>query len=167
MAEFLARHQVDITASLPCYTRENVDSQRGRGVFDKSIEALRLLNRIGYGVNPQLPLNLVFNPQGPSLPPPQEALETDYKRRLREDFGIVFDYEHADQPVCGIPDSDLKARRLSEAVDGSLQSGNSGAGDVPGTGERGVEWKTVRLRLQPDAGDAGAGGRDHLDYRLI
>jgi radical SAM/Cys-rich protein len=89
---FLARHEVEISASLPCYTRENVDLQRGRGVFDKSIEALRLLNKIGYGIDPRLTLNLVFNPTGPSLPPPQEALEADYKRRLQEDFGIVFDH---------------------------------------------------------------------------
>jgi len=90
LPEFLARNQVEITASLPCYTRENVDTQRGRGVFDKSIQALQALNGIGYGLTTDLPLNLVYNPLGPSLPSPQLALEADYKRRLLEDFGIRF-----------------------------------------------------------------------------
>lgn len=87
---FLARNRVEVTASLPCYTRDNVDAQRGRGVFDKSIEALQLLNRLGYGIDPALALNLVYNPLGACLPPPQDALETDYKRHLQEDFGIRF-----------------------------------------------------------------------------
>lgn len=90
LADFLACHEVEVTASLPCYTRENVDKQRGHDVFDKSIRALRLLNRIGYGSDPELTLNLVYNPLGPFLPAPQPALERDYKRRLYEDFGIVF-----------------------------------------------------------------------------
>ncbi len=90
LASFLAEQTVEITASLPCYTRENVDQQRGRGVFDKSIQALQLLNGLGYGIDPRLPLNLIYNPLGASLPPPQEALETDYKRHLAEDFGIRF-----------------------------------------------------------------------------
>lgn len=87
---FLARNRVEITASLPCYTRENVDAQRGRGVFEKSIEALRLLNRLGYALDPELTLNLVYNPLGASLPPAQDALEADYKRQLQENFGIRF-----------------------------------------------------------------------------
>jgi radical SAM/Cys-rich protein len=91
MAKFLARHEVEITASLPCYTRQNVDGQRGRGVFDRSIRALQMLNELGYGMpDSHLQLNLVFNPGGASLPPPQDALERDYKSRLREDFGIEF-----------------------------------------------------------------------------
>jgi radical SAM/Cys-rich protein len=90
LAEFLAGHQVEITASLPCYTAANVDKQRGRGVFEKSIRALQLLNGLGYGLKPELTLNLVYNPLGPSLPPPQEALEADYKRHLRNEFGIEF-----------------------------------------------------------------------------
>jgi radical SAM/Cys-rich protein len=87
---FLARNQVEVTASLPCYTRDNVDEQRGRGVFDKSIQVLQLLNRLGYGIEPALPLNLVYNPLGAFLPPSQSALEADYKRHLQEDFGIQF-----------------------------------------------------------------------------
>ncbi len=91
LPEFLAEHQVEIIASLPCYTAENVDKQRGRGVFDKSIRALRFLNRLGYGLpDSPLVLNLVYNPLGPSLPPPQDRLEADYKQQLRDHFGIEF-----------------------------------------------------------------------------
>lgn len=91
LAEFLAGNKVEITASLPCYTAENVDQQRGRGVFDKSVRALQLLNAFGYGkAGSGLVLNLVYNPLGASLPPPQEKLETDYKKQLRERFGIEF-----------------------------------------------------------------------------
>ncbi len=90
-AEFLARHEVRIVASLPCYTRENVDAQRGRGVFGASIEALSRLNRLGYGQpGSPLGLDLIYNPQGPSLPPPQAELEARYRSELRELFGIEF-----------------------------------------------------------------------------
>ena len=91
LADFLRAYQVDITASLPCYTAENADKQRGRGVFDRSIRALQLLNQFGYGQpGSSLHLDLVFNPGGASLPPPQGALEAEYKTRLRTDFGIEF-----------------------------------------------------------------------------
>jgi radical SAM/Cys-rich protein len=91
LAAFLAQHAVDIVASLPCYLEENVDRQRGRGVFDKSIAALRRLNALGYGAEGSgLDLALVYNPQGPSLPPPQCALEADYKRHLADIYGIRF-----------------------------------------------------------------------------
>lgn len=91
LPEFLAAQKVEIIASLPCYSEENVDRQRGRGVFDRSIRALRTLNRIGYGLpGSELRLNLVFNPGGPSLPPPQEALELEYKSHLGQQFGIEF-----------------------------------------------------------------------------
>jgi len=91
LPEFLAEQQVEIIASLPCYTAENVDKQRGRGVFDKSIGALQLLNQIGYGMpDSSLALNLVYNPLGASLPPPQDRLEADYKKQLRDHFGIEF-----------------------------------------------------------------------------
>ena len=88
--QFLADHQVEIVASLPCYLQDNVDWQRGRGSYDKSIEGLLKLNEVGYGHDPNLPLNLVYNPNGPSLPPPQEALADDYHRELHERFGLVF-----------------------------------------------------------------------------
>jgi radical SAM/Cys-rich protein len=87
---FLADNEVEITASLPCYTEELVDRQRGQGVYEKSIRALRRLNALGYGKS-FLKLNLVYNPQGATLPPAQEQLEADYKRILGEKFGVVFD----------------------------------------------------------------------------
>ena len=90
-AQFLADHNVEVVASLPCYAQKNVDHQRGKGVFEKSIEALRLLNQLGYGEsNGTLKLNLVYNPVGAHLPPAQSPLEADYKQRLWDDFGIVF-----------------------------------------------------------------------------
>jgi len=91
LAAFLAEHQVEITASMPCYSAENVDKQRGDGVFDRSIAGLQALNALGYGQpGSGLVLNLVYNPQGAVLPPPQAALEDDYKRELKQHFGIVF-----------------------------------------------------------------------------
>ncbi len=91
LAEFLAAHRVEVVASLPCYLEENVDGQRGSGVFKTSIRALRRLNRLGYGDGGAgLALNLVYNPSGPTLPPPQETLESDYKRVLEEYYGVRF-----------------------------------------------------------------------------
>jgi radical SAM/Cys-rich protein len=91
LAAFLATQGVEIVASLPCYLEENVDRQRGSGVFERSTAALRRLNALGYGVEGSgLDLALVYNPQGPSLPPPQCALEADYKRHLAETYGIRF-----------------------------------------------------------------------------
>lgn len=91
LAEYLAAQQVQVVASLPCYCRANVDKQRGHGVFDLSIRALQRLNDLGYGVpGSGLELDLVFNPQGASLPPPQAALEAEYKQHMAEDFGIRF-----------------------------------------------------------------------------
>lgn len=92
LAAFLAAHAVEVVASMPCYSVENVDRQRGEGVFDLSIAGLRRLNALGYGDETSgLVLNLVYNPQGASLPPPQVALEADYKRELGAHFGIRFD----------------------------------------------------------------------------
>src|SRR6266513_5280418 len=90
LGEFLARRKVEIIASMPCYTPENVNAQRGEGVFDGSIAALQSLNSLGYGTDPELPLHLVYNPVGAFLPGPQAELETDYKRELKKHFGIVF-----------------------------------------------------------------------------
>lgn len=91
LAEFLASQQVEIVASLPCYSLDNVDKQRGKGTFDKSVAALQQLNILGYGqLDSGLTLNLVFNPQGATLPPDQAALQADYQRELFDHFGIVF-----------------------------------------------------------------------------
>lgn len=88
LAEFLAENDVEIMASLPCYLEDNVDRQRGKGVFERSIRALKRLNELGYGS--ARPLTLVYNPQGPTLPPDQQALEVDYRRMLGAQYGIVF-----------------------------------------------------------------------------
>jgi radical SAM/Cys-rich protein len=101
LGEFLAMNNVEIIASMPCYTAENVNAQRGEGVFEDSIAALRLLNSLGYGIKPQLPLHLVYNPVGAFLPPSQGDLELDYKRELKKHFGIVFNrlYALANLPI--------------------------------------------------------------------
>jgi radical SAM/Cys-rich protein len=92
LPEWFARQGVVLYCSLPCYLEDNVDAQRGRGVYDRSIAALRRLNAVGFGVAGRgLELNLVYNPLGPSLPPPQAALEADYQRELRARFGVEFD----------------------------------------------------------------------------
>lgn len=91
LPSFMALNEVEITASLPCYTEQNVNKQRGHGVFEMSVRALRLLNSLGYGMpGSGLVLNLVYNPVGAFLPGAQQSLEDDYRRRLREDFGIEF-----------------------------------------------------------------------------
>ena len=102
LAEFLAGQRVEVVASLPCYLEENVERQRGKGVFEKSLRALRRLNALGYGSDGSgLELNLVYNPQGPTLPPAQAELESDYRRVLRERHGIVFTrlYTLANMPI--------------------------------------------------------------------
>ncbi len=102
MAAFLAGHRVEVVASLPCYLEENVDRQRGKGVFEASLRGLRQLNALGYGrADSGLSLNLVYNPQGASLPPPQVALESAYKKHLGENFGIVFNqlFTLANMPI--------------------------------------------------------------------
>lgn len=102
LAEFLAENHVEVVASLPCYSLENVDKQRGEGVFDKSIAALQKLNALGYGgADSKLRLNLVYNPQGATLPPNQQALEINFKRELHNHFGIEFNnlYALANMPI--------------------------------------------------------------------
>lgn len=102
LPEFLAAMQVEVVASLPCYLQENVEKQRGRGVYDKSIQAIRRLNDLGYGRERSgLVLNLVYNPVGAHLPPPQPQLEADYKRELGTRFGIHFNqlYTLTNMPI--------------------------------------------------------------------
>ena len=90
LADFLLVHRVKIVASMPCYELKNVDAQRGNGVFNSSVHALQLLNRLGYGRTADLPLDLVYNPNGDFLPPDQTELEADYKRELKKRFDIDF-----------------------------------------------------------------------------
>ena len=102
LAEFLAAHRVEVIASLPCYLEDNVDRQRGKGVFSASIVALKKLNALGYGrADTGLALSLVYNPQGPTLPPPQGALEDAYRSHLRREYGIEFNrlYTLANMPI--------------------------------------------------------------------
>ncbi len=102
LAEFLAAQRVEVVASLPCYSAANVDSQRGAGVFEKSIRALQKLNALGYGHDGSgLALNLVYNPQGANLPPAQARLEADYQRELSEQFGVRFNtlFALANMPI--------------------------------------------------------------------
>src|SRR6266446_1363617 len=101
LGEFLATNKVEIIASMPCYSAENVNAQRGEGVFEGSIIALQLLNSSGYGIDPDLPLHLIYNPVGAFLPPSQAELEADFKRELKEHFGIVFNklYALANLPI--------------------------------------------------------------------
>jgi len=102
LADFLAEQGVEVVASLPCYSQDNVDQQRGQGVFEKSIRALQKLNALGYGqVGSGLVLNLVYNPQNPVLPPSQAALQADYERLLMANFGVRFNrlFTLANMPI--------------------------------------------------------------------
>jgi len=101
LAGFLAKRKAEIIASMPCYSAHNVNAQRGDGVFEGSIAALQFLNSLGYGIDPELPLHLVYNPVGAFLPPSQNELESDYKRELQKHFGIVFNrlYTLANLPI--------------------------------------------------------------------
>ena len=111
---YLARHDVEVIASLPCYTAENVSRQRGAGVFEKSISALRKLNDVGYGS--RLPLNLVYNPVGPNLPAPQAELEADYKKVLEREFGIRFNhlYTITNQPIARFAEDLRRQGKIEE-----------------------------------------------------
>ncbi len=117
LAEFLARHRVEIIASLPCYLESNTDKQRGDGVFQKSIAALRRLNELGYGMpGTGLSLTLVYNPVGPSLPPPQDSLEEAYRRELRSRYGVEFTqlFTITNMPISRFLDDLIIQGRLDE-----------------------------------------------------
>jgi radical SAM/Cys-rich protein len=92
LPEFFKKHKVNVVSSLPHFTSRRTDAQRGEGVFDKSIKALRMLNEVGYGIDPELQLDLVFNPSGAILPGDQNALELEFKRKLKDRHGIVFNH---------------------------------------------------------------------------
>ena len=117
LADFLAEQSVEVTASLPCYLEENVDRQRGAGVFESSLLGLRKLNALGYGhPGGALVLNLVYNPLGPSLPPPQAALEAAYKEQLASRYGVVFNtlFVLANMPIKRFGSSLLSQHHFAE-----------------------------------------------------
>jgi radical SAM/Cys-rich protein len=126
LPEYLAQHEVEVVASLPCYLGENVDSQRGDGVFEKSISALKKLNAQGYGTNPKLPLSLVFNPLGTKLPPPQAELEADYKQELMARYGIVFSrlFTITNQPIARFAEDLREQGKFEEYIDTLVQAFN-------------------------------------------
>lgn len=120
LPEFFKENNVHVISSLPCYTKENVDKQRGEGVFADSIKALKMLNEVGYGVEGTgLKLDLVYNPGGPSLPGSQEGLQEDYKRELKELFGIEFNYLFTitNLPISRFLDFLLASERYEEYMD--------------------------------------------------
>ncbi len=120
LPDFLAHHEVEVVASLPCYLEENCDAQRGNGVFEKSIRALQLLNERGYGSEPsELILSLVYNPVGPSLPPDQPKLERDYREQLQSRFGISFNrlYTITNMPISRFLEDLLQSGRYEEYLE--------------------------------------------------
>ena len=127
--QFFKDHELEVIASLPCYTQDNVDKQRGSGVFNKSIEALRILNDLGYGKEDHLKLNLVYNPGGPGLPPDQRSLEKDYKVRLKEDWGLDFHhlYTITNLPISRFLDFLLAAGRYEEYMEKLVNAFNPSA----------------------------------------
>ena len=136
LAELLAAKQVEIIASMPCYSAKNVNAQRGDGVFEGSIAALQLLNSLGYGIDPALPLHLVYNPAGDFLPSPQEELEADYKRELREAFRrcvqpALHAYESSHRPVRRLPAPQQSPRRVHATFDRGVQSSDYRRPNVP------------------------------------
>ena len=118
LPDFFKENEVEIIASLPCYIKKNVDKQRGKDVFDKSIQALRLLNSIGYGLTPSLRLNLVYNPQGSSLPPNQEKLSIDYQRFLYDEFGIQFNklFTITNMPIARFGSTLISKNKFSDYI---------------------------------------------------
>lgn len=126
LSEFLAKNRVEIIASMPCYSPENVNAQRGEGVFEGSIAALQLLNSLGYGIDPELPLHLVYNPVGAFLPPSQVELEIDYKRELKNHFSIVFNklYTLTNLPIGRFASYLRRNNKLNEYMELLIQAFN-------------------------------------------
>ena len=132
LPKFLADHRVEVIASLPCYLEENVDQQRGKGVYGRSIEALQQLNALGYGQEGTgLILNLVYNPLGPKLPPPQAALEADYRGELATRFGIRFNrlYTITNMPISRFLDDLHRSGQYEAYVERLMTSFNPGSVD--------------------------------------
>jgi radical SAM/Cys-rich protein len=126
LGEFLASNKVEIIASMPCYSPENVNAQRGEGVFEGSIAALQLLNLLGYGTDPDLPLHLIYNPVAAFLPPSQAELEVDYKRELKKHFGIVFNnlYTLTNLPIGRFASYLRRNNKLDEYMELLIQAFN-------------------------------------------
>ncbi len=133
LPDFLAAHKVEVVASLPCYLEENCDSQRGDGVFQKSIQGLQLLNDYGYGQpDTGMTLSLVFNPVGPSLPPDQQGLEDAYRNQLRDRFGIEFNqlYTITNMPISRFLDDLLSSQKYESYMELLVNSFNPQAVDA-------------------------------------
>jgi len=145
LPEFLAEHQVEVVASLPCYMEENCDRQRGDGVFRQSIEALQRLNELGYGQPDQpLTLSLVYNPVGPSLPPDQPKLEAAYREQLKSRFGIEFNrlYTITNMPISRFLDDLLQAGHYEAYLEKLIEAFNPHAvGDVMCRTTLSVDWQ--------------------------
>jgi radical SAM/Cys-rich protein len=131
VANFHRENEVEVIASMPCYSPDNVNAQRGNGVFDSSITALQTLNSLGYGKRDDLILNLVYNPLGASLPPSQEELEQDYKRELKDHFGIVFHklYALTNMPIARFTSYLKKRGEYEEYMQLLVESFNPGSVD--------------------------------------
>lgn len=146
MAPFMAGRGVWLVGSLPCYLEENVDAQRGHGAYERSVEALRMLNGLGYGIREELPLDLVYNPLGPVLPPAQVGLEDAYRRELDRRFGIRFTHLHTitNMPI-GRFWSDLRTQQKDQAYQALLED-NFNTRTLPGLMCRhlvSVDWDGV------------------------
>ncbi|GHA10085.1 arsenosugar biosynthesis radical SAM (seleno)protein ArsS [Oceanisphaera arctica] len=185
LADFLAEQQVEIVASLPCFEIDNVDRQRGKGTFNKSIAALQQLNKLGYGQpGSGLVLNLVYNPQGPTLPPEQQGLEAAYRRELMEHFDIRFNhlFALANMPIKRFGDYLISKRQFHDYL--RLLKDNFSAANLPGLMCRNlvsVDWQgylydcdfnqQLGLRLPDDGKKGGKEGskaesRPHLQDLL-
>ncbi len=132
LPDFFKNNNVEVISSLPCYTQQNTDAQRGDGVFEKSIKALKMLNEVGYGLEgSELKLHLVYNPGGASLPGNQQNLERDYKKRLKEDFDIEFTqlYTITNLPISRFLDSLIEQNKLEEYMEKLVNAYNPEALD--------------------------------------
>lgn len=177
LAQFLADNQVEVTASMPCYSAENVDKQRGDGVFDKSIKALQQLNALGYGQpGSGLVLNLVYNPQGAVLPPGQAQLQADYKRELAQHFGIVFNelFVLANMPIQRFGSTLVSKGTFAQYM--QLLKGSHSAANLAGVMCRStvsVDWQgylfdcDFNQQLGLPLGAAEIGTRPHLRDLLL
>jgi radical SAM/Cys-rich protein len=161
LPQFFAEQRVEVVASLPCYLPENTDAQRGVGVFDKSIAALRRLNEVGYGLDDSgLVLTLVFNPVGPSLPPVQAGLEAAYHRELKERHGVVFNrlYTITNMPISRFLDDLVQQGRYDQYMQKLIEAYNPEAA-------KGVMCRTT-LSVGWDGGLFDCDFNQMLDLRL-